>query len=177
MMTYARSLRSGRDKDLRFELAEQDKLVPNFARRGDHPASIAEGSQDLRARLASGTPGGAALPAAPQGELPLKTTGSRRAGVFSRLSVGRWQLGNSDSKPVLKADSKGQLSLHLVKVVRNDLSDSDLELVPARVPKIDAAPPAEKKPLPATASEQEIEPETSRWSRFASRFLKVGSVE
>ena len=179
MMTFARSLRSGRDQEVRFELAAQNKLVPNFARRGQPPASIAEGSQDSREARAGATPEGAAVQSAPQGELSLHPSGTRVSGVLGRLSRGRWQLGSADAKPVLRADSKGQLSLQLVKVVRNDLSDSDLELVPSRhrsttpVQGVEGGSAREATP----SLEPALEPEPSRWSRFASRFLGVGSAD
>ncbi|MBI1842831.1 MAG: hypothetical protein HYR88_18485 [Verrucomicrobia bacterium] len=168
MLTMARSLRSGRDKDVRFEIA-QESLVPNFARGGPSPASIVEEPKDSRGGRTSSVPSAAAGAPKPQGELSLGGASTRTSGIMSRLAAGRWHLGGGAAKPVLRADSKGQLSLQLVKVVRNDLSDSDLEVVPSRKP---AAPPSAAASEPV---EESLEPEASRWSRFATRFLRPGA--
>jgi hypothetical protein len=52
--------------------------------------------------------------------------------IWSRPSQGREQLHAGDSRPV-----QGELSLDNIKVMRNDLSDSDLEVIPLR-----SGPPA-----------------------------------
>lgn len=85
----------------------------------------------------------------------------------------RWLGGRSGPRATLRADAKGQLTLEFVKVVRNDLSDADLELVPAR-------------PLVAAASKrvagevipplEAVEPEPSRWSRFTARVFGSGNA-
>lgn len=170
MLTMARSLRSGLDKEVRFEPAEK-RLVPNFARGGPNPVSIDEEPRDSRGGRTSNGADDAPLSDAtrPQGELSLNGVPTRTAGMLSRLTAGRWNSGSTAAKPVLRADSKGQLSLHLVKVVRNDLSDSDLEVVPARLVSV-----PQKAPV-AGIPEEPMEPEVSRWNRFANRFLRLGS--
>ncbi|HVM49927.1 MAG TPA: hypothetical protein VMU04_18000 [Candidatus Acidoferrum sp.] len=56
---------------------------------------------------------------------------SKLAALFSRPSStpGKLKLPGS-----LRGQVQGELALDRIKVVRNDLSDADLEVVPARLP-------------------------------------------
>jgi len=62
---------------------------------------------------------------------------------------------------------QGELSLDAVKVVRNDLHDSDLEFVPAK--------PVQARPVPATPSKGGAGPEKV-WNRVTGRFFGAGKV-
>lgn len=194
LMRFARSLRSGKDEVRTFQPA-QGNLVPVFTRSGSRPDPVfEEPGRTGRARSA-----GADSPAGEsrQEEMPL---GGGRAATKSRS--GRWLSRPSGPRPSLKADAKGQLSLEFVRVVRNDLSDADLELVPARPSAAPSPRPASPSPFrsvtPAPAGGQDhgkggpgvavalaaaagaegesgLEPETSRWSRFRARLFGVGT--
>jgi hypothetical protein len=63
---------------------------------------------------------------------------------------------------------QGELSLDRVKVVRNDLSDSDLEIVPAKQPSRSAVPAPE---LAATVSSP-----PRAWGRVTSRLFGAGKT-
>ena len=77
-------------------------------------------------------------------------------------------------KPVIprfhKTMVQGELTLESIKVVRNDLSDSDLEVVPTKP----IAPTPPDKP----ARRASIEPRTngSSWERLTGRFLGAGKT-
>jgi hypothetical protein len=92
--------------------------------------------------------------------------------------AGRWTLktlrspfypkGSGNSRP---APVQGELSLDTIRPVRNDLSDSDLEIVPARraaskPAKPPAAPPAA---MPGDALARAAMP---WWRRLGARLLK-----
>ncbi len=81
--------------------------------------------------------------------------------------------GSSVKKPVnsktARTPVQTELSLEKVKVIRNELHDSDLELIPMRMgglqKKNEAAPP------PAMKSCQ------TRWERFTSRIFREGQTQ
>jgi hypothetical protein len=60
---------------------------------------------------------------------------------------------------------QGELSLDRIKVMRNDLSDADLEVVPARPPAVPAAI------APAPRAVEKAEGTKSAWGRARTRFL------
>ena len=76
--------------------------------------------------------------------------------------------GGARALPRTDAMVQGELSLDRVKVMRNDLSDSDLEIVPARKP----APVPSPAPELAAASNS---PARS-WERVASRLFGAGKT-
>jgi len=73
------------------------------------------------------------------------------------------------SKPAISRFSKppvqGELSLDRVKVVRNDLSDADLEVIPARSKLASAAPAAEKASNPEET-----------WGQAITQLLPAGKL-
>jgi len=67
-----------------------------------------------------------------------------------------------------KPPVQGELSLDRIRVVRNDLSDADLEVVPARVP---AAPASS---LSALRNGENAGAKESTWERVTTGFLGAG---
>ncbi len=67
------------------------------------------------------------------------------------------------AKPAVQAE----LSLDKIRVVRNDLSDADLEIVPVQPPKLSGQPGAG----PTLQIAQTTEPTETAWGRVASRFF------
>jgi hypothetical protein len=65
---------------------------------------------------------------------------------------------------------QAELSLEKVQVVRNDLSDADLEIVPAAVPVV----PEQLPSLMAAAGKQE--PDGNAWTRLTTRFFGAGTT-
>lgn len=80
----------------------------------------------------------------------------------------------SGAKPaksrVTRAPVQTELSLERVRVMRNDLSDADLEVVPARPVKL-AAKPAAPPAQPASRAEPVTAGEPTTWNRLTSRFF------
>jgi hypothetical protein len=60
---------------------------------------------------------------------------------------------------------QGELSLEKIKVVRNDLSDADLEVIPAKPPTASAMRAVER----AAGAEK-------AWGRVTTRFLGTGKT-
>ncbi|HTL54840.1 MAG TPA: hypothetical protein VL361_04140 [Candidatus Limnocylindrales bacterium] len=75
---------------------------------------------------------------------------------------------NPTNPRLAKSMVQCELSLDTVRVVRNDLSDSDFEIVPTKVR------PAKPEPeLPRPAVEQTVSPE-SAWNRVTRQFFGAG---
>jgi hypothetical protein len=92
---------------------------------------------------------------------------TRLFGLFARPS-GR------AAKPAIprfpKPPVQGELSLDRIKVVRNDLSDADLEVVAAKPP----AAPAATAPVPRAVEKADVT--KSAWERATTRFLGAGKT-
>jgi hypothetical protein len=96
-----------------------------------------------------------------------------------RMSAVRWRallpwIGRGTQKPAIprfeKTMVQGELSLESVKVVRNDLSDSDLEIVPTQ-PVVPAPQPKPARPVITGTGDN-----GSSWERLAGRFLGAGKT-
>jgi hypothetical protein len=66
---------------------------------------------------------------------------------------------------------QGELSLDKIKVVRNDLSDADLEVVPARRPVVLA------RGVPGLQAEARGGAAESAWERVTTRVLGAGQSQ
>jgi hypothetical protein len=88
-------------------------------------------------------------------------------GLFAR-SGGK--LAKSAIRRFPKPPVQGELSLNRIKVMRNDLSDADLEIVLAKPP----VAPGAKAPAPR-AVEESVEPK-SAWGRVTARILGAGKT-
>jgi hypothetical protein len=79
-----------------------------------------------------------------------------------------------ETKPAIPRFSKppvqGELSLDRIKVVRNDLSDADLEVVPVK-PLVQPAVTA-----PAPRAVEQAERAESAWARLRPRVLGAGKT-
>jgi len=92
---------------------------------------------------------------------------AKLTGLFARS-------GRKEAKPAIPRFAKpavqGELSLDRIKVMRNDLSDADLEVVAARPPVV----PAATAPTPRAAEEDAGT--KSAWGRATTRFLGAGKT-
>lgn len=201
MLSYARSLRGAADLKSSYQLT-QDNLMPDFSRSSLRPVpnreepsgngvgcarSEGETATMMPSQMASG------LRAAPRGwssrekgnvmqeqqnemlvnaSSPSGTPGQGVSGTGRSVQRPRWLTARTGPRATLRADAKGQLSLEFVKVVRNDLSDSDLELVPAK-PLLASAP--KRSTVVTSPAMETVEPEPSRWSRFTARIFGAGT--
>jgi hypothetical protein len=86
--------------------------------------------------------------------------------------IGRVRV--KESKPAIprfpKPPVQGELSLDKIKVVRNDLSDADLEVIAAKVP----AAPASSEPALQTAKEVGVA--ESRWRGATAGLFGAGKT-
>ena len=91
----------------------------------------------------------------------------------TRFPLGRWSRNPFARRAALKADApaQGELSLDGVKVMRNDLSDADLEVV-APVKATGTGTPFAAPPAEGSAKE----PPTSPWSKIAARLFGAGGL-
>lgn len=84
---------------------------------------------------------------------------------------GRWTQGAPAPGAEVKPGSQGELSLDRVKPVRNDLSDTDLELIP-RQEKPKAEPEVANVFAAATTADAPATPaKVSWWARLKSRLF------
>ena len=114
----------------------------------------------------------------PRVETEMKTeTMTANSDVVQAFPRGRWTLGAKPAPRARPAAVQGELSLDRVKPVRNDLSDTDLELVPAkpvvkvREPQNVFAAPM-PTPAPAAAAATPVPPKESWFSRLTTRLFK-----
>jgi hypothetical protein len=124
LLTVGRSLSEARDRPHRFKLL--NGAMPNFG----------EADRENRKRVvrhAETAAGNAAL-----GESRMKSEAAQAGNdsdkAMNAYPLGRWTLKANPFKSSAKPATpvvQGELSLEKVKVVRNDLTDSDLELVVA----------------------------------------------
>lgn len=194
MLSFAKSLRGEGDERRPYELIP-DNLLPDFSRSSPRPVlnreePLGNGAGCARISEMGGQGGLGTLgfrSTEEKGETMReqqdeKVVGAKAAGTVAGASTpsasaprerSRWLSGRSGARPTLRADAKGQLSLEFVRVVRNDLSDADLELVPARP--VGTIAPKSREVGPTPHSVEPLEPEPSRWSRFTARLFGTGT--
>src|SRR5690349_13644414 len=133
--------------------------------RKAEPLSESEHDETPGSRPQSGcvTPGGQ-TPETP-GHVAEKRRGS---GLKAFLLWGRAKRARARSGPAGKPLVQGELSLEAVKVVRNDLSESDLEIVHARRPQAATDPGVPAPELSSAA------PPLPGWGAAAGRLLGLG---
>ena len=136
LLKVGRSLGEARDRPHRYKLL--NGAMPTFG-----PASGAGVGQkgDLAGRVAEERENGPAEIKTRVGEPTMKTETAEtteKTPATNAFPVRRWALKRSPFKSSLRSAPRpavqGEFSLDKVKVVRNDLSDSDLELVAASKP-------------------------------------------
>lgn len=96
------------------------------------------------------------------------------SGWQAKLSGLLARSGGKAAKPAIprfpKPPVQGELSLDRIKVMRNDLSDVDLELIPAKPP---VAPVAA---APAPGAAEKAKGAKSAWGRVTTRILGAGKT-
>ena len=188
LLSVSKSFAGGRDQSGRYKMVEQG-LLPKFApvgrpvslapkRKSDVPPAKTE--QSAIQIGASNSPPENLFQIADRVTEPVKTVEpTPRAAVCVNGIVAptNWfRLGNKPfvdrpaGRPNPLTPAQAELSLDAVKPVRNDLSDSDLQIVPAR-PAIE--PDALKPPRPRL-----VRPELTgfAWSRLTARLFNSERV-
>jgi hypothetical protein len=102
--------------------------------------------------------------------------GTRASGGFCKCAAKVRSLVSRTPKPgkpamlrMTPVPLQGELSLDRIKVVRNDLSESDLEVVPAK------PAPAAPKPRPTGARQEPVEPAGATWGLPGAGKAAVGA--
>ena len=105
------------------------------------------------------------------------TAVSKQAFPQGRWTIFRNPFGGVMTKPkVVQAPVQGELSLDAVKPVRNDLSDSDLEVIRVSRP-APVEPVAVTSVLtPPAASAEPPEPVGPVWDRLKTQFFGAGKT-
>jgi hypothetical protein len=171
LLTAGRSLVNIGDTETRYRLTSQ-RLLPQFG-SGKNPFSGREAATAMPASAAEPSPEPTAVPA--NGESPSRAkalwlrAAARMSGWTEKLS-GRFARPNvKPTKPAVPQFSKpavqGELSLDQVRVIRNDLSDADLEIVTAR-----------KKAAPAAVAGEPARGGEGTLGRVTARLLGAGKM-
>ena len=133
---------------------------------GPKAAALQKGAQDCTASTSAGDHGSKAALRLRAAAL-LSGCQAKLTGLLGRARV-------KAAKPALlrftKPPVQGELSLDKIKVVRNDLSGADLEIVPARMPTVPAAS------AQASLTEQRAGVVESTWERVTTRFFGAGKT-
>jgi len=182
LLTAGKSLVGLRESENRYRLSSQ-RLLPRFEPKknpfgsGSHPQTEASEKPAEPAVAESMTTAASVTPApmtqtepvsAPQ---PVPPTGSLLSRLWQRSSVlGLFSARGkrpASIRPEAKRMLQAELSLEAVKVVRNDLSDSDVEIVTAR-------PAAVVNRAGLAESEAAATAGMRRWSKAAQRLFGAG---
>ena len=186
LLAAGRSLGKIGDQPSRYKMTQQS-LLPKFgsvkAPEERVPSVGATGSNQVIAKteLKQSSPGFAATvndrknmnAVQPK---PQEVTVPKNATVRPAFPIGRWTLFKNPFSKAPKpkaADTPVQpeLSLDLVKPVRNDLSDADLELVQPVKRTTENAASATVQIEPVTAA-----PESAAWGRVKTQFFGAGKA-
>lgn len=193
LLAVGRSIgRFGNDRSP-FKMTQQS-LLPKFG-SGKAPEEPARGSDEKRNKAVAQTtlptepPLGAnaatgnktmnavrAVEIEPPAEAVAPVTVKQPVADRPAFPRGRWTLfknpfSKSGKSKSAAAPVQTELLLDLVKPVRNDLSDSDLEVV--RVQPKPAVEVAERAPVAPVATEA-VSPEPVAWDRIKNQFLGAG---
>jgi hypothetical protein len=169
LLTTGKSLVSAQDTESRYRLSTQ-RLLPQFGPAKNPFSSKAETDRAPAAAIPQGAEAGMTTPKTGTQSLARTLwfrTVARWSGWMPKLSGLFARRRVVAGKPAIPQFSKppvqGELSLDRVKVVRNDLSEADLEVVPAR---LKAAPtPMAVEPAGSAAS---------AWGRVTTRIFHAG---
>ncbi len=131
LLTVGRSLSEARDRPHRFKLL--NSTMPTFG----HPNGMENRRNSEGTEEEPGTDKMEQQPDPEEEAMKNEATESientEKASGMNAYPLGRWTLKTnpfkSSTKPARQPVVQGELSLDKVKVVRNDLSDSDLELM------------------------------------------------
>jgi len=156
LLTTGKSLVGMSDVESRYRVT-RERLLPQFGSARNpfmstgkaEPASAeAHASANYGGNSASGSGGG--TPSASREPAAALARGALRSKAAALLSRWKAKIGGLRSRPraevvrpaiprFTKPPVQGELSLDKIQVVRNDLSDADLEVVPAKAPATRAA--------------------------------------
>jgi len=178
LLTVGRSIGAIKDQPSRYKMTEQN-LLPKFGPVGEAEAKPASPTPQIVVRKVEllknrfstwkkmlklkTSPGAFKKVAADQ--QPIAVVDVPKAAFPSgRWSMIRNPFGSRKTEQTPSLARQGELSLDLVKPIRNDLRDADLEVVPARQTVV-----GEKEKVVASTAKQEST--GYLWSRLSSRLF------
>jgi hypothetical protein len=146
--------------------AHEPKGVPEAKR--SNPVTSGEREAALRRRLEGRTTPPSPGSRSPEGRLR-RRAGALLAGwktkLVGLLAKRRCEVTKTAIPRFTKPPVQGELSLDRIKVVRNDLSDADLEVIPAKPP-----------PAPGTRAVEMAASAENAWGRVAARVFGAGKT-
>lgn len=182
LLTAGKSLVGLQESENRYRLSSQ-RLLPRFEPKknpfgsGSQPQTEAS-EQPAESAVAEPMTTAASVTPPPMTQTepvnapqPVPRTGSLLSRLWQRLSVSGLFSGRRKQPAGIRPEAKrmlqAELSLEAVKVVRNDLSDSDVEIVTGR-------PVAVVNRAGLAESEAAATPGIRRWSKAAERLFGAG---
>jgi len=186
LLTVGRSLGKIGDQPSRYKMTQQS-LLPKFGsvKAPEERAPQVDGNNQVIAKteLKQSSLGFAAandrkqmnaVQSKPQEVTVPKTAASRPAFPLGRWTLFKNPFSKAPRPKAAEATVQPELSLDMVKPVRNDLSDADLELVQSskRVPeKVEKVVPAKTQAEPVV-----VAAEGASWSRLKTQFFGAGKA-
>ena len=184
LLTVGRSLGKIGDQASRYKMTQQS-LLPKFGsvkapeERAPGVGEAGSNQADVKAGLKQSSPKNAAaandrknMNAVQTQEVMVPKTATAQLA----FPLGRWTLfknpfSKTPKSKAVEARVQPELSLDMVKPLRNDLSDADLELVPS----VKRAP---EKVIPALAQPEPVvvAPESAAWRRVKTQFFGAGKA-
>lgn len=157
LLTTGKSLVGVKDTESRYRVTGE-RLLPQFGSAKNPFSSPGKSEPALPAagpaatQVGNGVSAGGAFRSASVERAPVVPRGALRSKAAALLSGWKSRIGGllprpraAAVKPAIPRFTKpavqGELSLDKIKVVRNDLSDADLEVVPAKAPATPAVEP------------------------------------
>lgn len=135
------------------------------------PAASAEAPANVESAASVAAPSAVSAPSA-----PAAAAGEKRPSwlaVRGERLAKWWRSGGRSARPAIprfeRPAVQGELRLESVKVVRNDLSDSDLEVVKAK-------PATANRAGAIASSSAAVSATAARWSRAGARFFGAGTT-
>lgn len=166
LLAVGRSLMGLKSEPVRYKLA-QDNFFPKFesAKEGGLAGGIVERSSAERNEWSSAT--------GPREECVRSERTTARGAGRAEAGRNRSFFGSRFTSRNMAKGSRtwvqGEFALESVKVVRNDLSDADVELVPAR-PETRRTKIEAPQPVPAQAGR------SRGWSELTARLFEAGGL-
>ncbi len=186
LLTVGRSLGKIADQPSRYKMTQQSLLpkfgsvkapeerVPSVGGTDSNQAKVKAGLEQSSPKAAVATNDRTNMNAVqPQ---PLEKTVPKNAAVRSAFPLGRWTLfrnpfSRTPKPTAAEATVQPELCLDMVKPVRNDLSDADLELIQSTKRAPDRAAPAIVQPGPTADA-----PEPVAWNQIKTQFFGAGKA-
>lgn len=176
LLAASRTVRNVRDQPARFKMTQQN-LLPKFGARAEgSPAADDAGVVEKMELMPAPVQPVAKAPVVPEENVVARTeAGPAKAAAFVEATkklrpFGSWSLFRNpfrkgETRKMVTAPAQSELSLDLVRPVRNDLSEVDFEL--GRMPQ-PAAPPAETRTEPI-AVPAPAKRDAGLWQRVKTR--------